>query len=162
MPRRRVPQVKSTAKEYRAGLGKGHRPMAAAGCVLGREEGVVSARRTTLIPPPPLPWKSNRCVGRRVLGGLLCHHGEMELAQKANKISPHLSPPSPDQPCLGDGFFCCSVCLLVWSGAHGYPAWSREEEEKSEGMEDVEQRRGGDEGGVSGRGGEDEGGGEDV
>lgn len=93
-------------------------------------------------PPwsPPLEVKQN-CGYNHVLGGLLCHHSEMELAQRANKIAPHLfpptpTPPSPDQPCLGDGFFCCFVCLLVWSGAHGYPAWSTES--RSRGMEDVE------------------------
>lgn len=37
------------------------------------------------------PWKSNTGVGLRVLGDLLCHHREMELAQKANKICGHLS-----------------------------------------------------------------------
>lgn len=45
--------------------------------------------------------------------------------QKQTRSVPHLSPrPTLVRP--GDGFFCCSVCLLVWSGAHGYPAWSME------------------------------------
>lgn len=34
---------------------------------------------------------SNTSLGLFVLGDLLCHHREMELAQKANKISLHLS-----------------------------------------------------------------------
>lgn len=84
MPHQQVPQIKAkaTVKEYKASLGKGCSQL----CIGSEDD--VSVRRTTLIPPP---WKSNRSVGFLVLGGLLCHHTEMELARKANKISLHLS-----------------------------------------------------------------------
>lgn len=88
-----------------------------------------------------LPWKSNRSVGLGVLGGLLCRRSEMELARKANKISLHLQT----ELVWVMGFSCCSVCLLVWSGTHGYPAWSTAG--RSGGMKGVEERWGRGEGG---------------
>lgn len=58
--------------------------MAAASCVLGH----------TAMPEDHLdspPGSQTRSEGLRVLGGLLRHCTEMELARKANKISLHLS-----------------------------------------------------------------------
>lgn len=106
-------KARPAAEENRFSLGKGYRPVDAASCVLGQR-----GPRTTLIPA----GSQTRSVGIAVSWeALLCRHGEMTLARSANKISLHLALPSPGQPCLADGFFCCSVCLLVWSGAHGYP-----------------------------------------
>lgn len=59
--------------------------MAEASCVLGH---------TTTTPEDHLdspPGSQTTSEGLRVLGGLLRHRAEMELARKANKISLHLS-----------------------------------------------------------------------
>lgn len=139
-------KAKSAAKEYRASLGKGYRPVAAASCVLGQKM-MCQCTEDHLDPP----WKSNRSVGRRVLGGPLCHHSEMELAQKANKISPHLSlKPRPTLVWVM-GFsvvlFVCLFGLEPMDTQHGV-----KEEKRRNGGRTGKESRGGDEGG-RGRGG---------
>lgn len=119
-----VPHIKArtTAKENRVSLGKGYRPVNAASCVLGQKVMCQYGLRTTLIP-----LGSQTDVWVAVSWEAFCAITvKWNWARKQTRSLP-ISPPSPDQHCLDDGFFCCSVCLLVWSGAHGYPAWSREE-----------------------------------
>lgn len=142
-------KAKSAAKEYRASLGKGYRPVAAASCVLGQKM-MCQCTEDHLDPP----WKSNRSVGRRVLGGPLCHHSEMELAQKANKISPHLSlKPRPTLVWVM-GFsvvlFVCLFGLEPMDTQHGV-----KEEKRRNGGRTGKESRGGDEGGRGRGGGED-------
>lgn len=137
-------KAKSAAKEYRASLGKGYRPVASASCVLGQKM-MCQCAEDHLDPP----WKSNRSVGRRVLGGPLCHHSEMELAQKANKISPHLSlKPRPTLVWVM-GFsvvlFVCLFGLEPMDTQHGV-----REEKRRNGGRTGKERRGGDEGGGRG------------
>lgn len=126
MPHQQVPQIKAkaTVKEYKASLGKGCSQL----CIGSEDD--VSVRRTTLIPPPhgsqtevwvSLSWEAFSAITLK-----------WNWPGKQTR-SLSISPSSPDQACLGDGFFCCSVCLLVWSGTHGYPAWSREEKRRNEG-----------------------------
>lgn len=125
-----VPRIKArtTAKEKRVSLGKGYRPVNAASCVLGRKVMCQCRLRTTLIPLGSqtdvwvaVSWEAFSAITVK-----------WNWATKQTRSLP-ISPPSPDQHCLDDGFFCCSVCLLVWSGAHGYPAWRREEKRRNEG-----------------------------
>lgn len=127
-----VPCIKArtTTKERRVSLGKGYRPVNAASCVLGRKVMYQCRLRTTLIPPGSqtdvwvaVSWESFSAITEK-----------WNWARKQTRSLP-ISPPSPDQHCLDDGFLCCSVCLLVWSGAHGYPAWRREEKRRNEGCE---------------------------
>lgn len=127
-----VPCIKArtTTKEKRVSLGKGCRPVNAASCVLGRKVVYQCRLRTTLIPLGSqtdvwvaVSWESFSAITVK-----------WNWARKQTRSLP-ISPPSPDQHCLDDGFFCCSVCLLVWSGAHGYPAWRREEKRTNEGCE---------------------------
>lgn len=96
-------------------------------------QGGQACRCTSWGAPWAAPWKSNTGVGLRVLGDLLCHHREMELAQKANKICGHLS--LKPRPSLSGWwvflFFPLFVCLLVWSGTLGYPAWCIKKEHRN-------------------------------
>ncbi len=87
-------------------------------------------------------------MGSRVLGGLLCHHSEMEPAQKSKQdLSPSL-PQAQTNLVWVMGFsvvlFVCLFGLEPMDTQHGA-------ERRSGGMEDIEERRGGDEG----AGGED-------
>lgn len=61
-----------------------------------------------------------------------------------------ISPSSPDRACLADGFllFSLFVCLLVWSGTLGYPAWCVEEQQWDGGRGGMDEVRP-----VGGRGG---------
>lgn len=80
-------QINMTSKKKRASLGKGYRTVAAASCVLGQR---MMCQCGQPWPPHPLLKVKQWSGYSHVLGGLLCHHSEMELALRANKISLHL------------------------------------------------------------------------
>lgn len=83
-------------------------------------------------------WKSNTSVGSSVLGGLFCHHSEIELAQRANKSHPHLSPQAQPDLVRVMGFsvvlFVCLFGLKLTDTQHGA-------ERRSGGTDDTEQKR---------------------
>lgn len=80
--------------------------MAAASCVLGH----TTTQEDHLDSPP---GSQTRSEGLRVLGGLLRHHTEMELARKANKISLHLSlKPRAELVCVMGFSVVLFVCLF--------------------------------------------------
>lgn len=75
-------------------------------------------------PPWFSPWKSNKkwgspCPGRPSPPS----HWNGTGPESKQDLSPSL-PQARGRACLRDGFFCCSVCLLVWSGTRRYSAWS--------------------------------------
>lgn len=95
-------------------------------------------------PPWFSPWKSNKkwgspCPGRPSPPS----HWNGTGPESKQDLSPSL-PQARGRACLRDGFFCCSVCLLVWSGTRRYSAWSsggvEVEGMESRGMKGAEER----------------------
>lgn len=135
MPHQRVPQqkAKTTAEEYRASLGKGHRPVAAASCVLGQKM-MCQCRGP---PWSPLEVKQ-KC-------GLPCP-GRPSLPSRWNGTGPESKqdlsqslPQAQTNLVWVMGFsvvlFVCLFGLEPMDTQHGV-------EWRSRGMDDVEQKRG--------------------
>lgn len=110
---------------------------AAASCVLGH----TTTQEDHLDSPP---GSQTRSEGLRVLGGLLRHHTEMELARKANKISLHLSlKPGAELVCVMGFSVVLFVCLFGLEPAdtqHGVAGGVEVEGMESRGMKGAEER----------------------
>lgn len=103
-------KAKSAAKEYRASLGKGYRPVASASCCVRRW--CVSAQRTTSIPPGSQieVWVAVSWEG---LSAIIV---KWNWPRKQTRSLP-IYPSSPDQPLSGWWVFLlfCLFACLVWS-----------------------------------------------